>query len=688
MTEHNKVEQPSNHTRGKTPVSIARPTAFWSLLVMCTILFLSLISPQWLWAQATLENPQPNSQPSGLGVISGWACSAEQIIIEIDGVAAQAAYGTSRADTSPICGDANNGFGLLFNWNRLSPGPHTVRALAGSTAFAEVKVTVAHFGTEFLAGVSGEFMVDNFPQEGQHVTLVWQENLQNFVIKGTTASSGGNRGGDRRRLENPPPGSFQSGVSIISGWACEATQITLEIDGVQTPAAYGTSREDTRSTCGDANNGFGLLYNWNRLSNGPHTVRALADGQDFATAIVNVTTLGAEFLTGVGRNERLTNFPQLGTDTIVAWQQNLQNFAIARVDTVGPNLNAMDAAGDSITKAFNAQSAALCPYDDQEFLNWATSDTHGTEFCSAGREGVFSQAERVECRKGANLVLAAPNSADSGAQMLKDFVEQATQIKAFLSAQPAPRYTTVWLGHNDVCAGDIDKVRSSCERGSDQDPNNHCRTTPAAFEREFRKGLDMLITVPDLKIGVASLVRVSQLCNHEDKKPCIFGSLLESCEDVWETTSLGGPVWGLDHGICGSLTKNCSDQRIIDAYETATAYHDILANVTAEYASISEGEASNVLVIGGHGVGGATKAVGVLLAFSDAPWVYKFKSAELSCCDCFHPSIAGQHNASRILFDGFTCSSIDVCCADAGHALDNGLCTVEDTSGRFYPGLF
>jgi hypothetical protein len=667
---------------------IERPIAFFSLPATCAILFLTLVSPRLLWAQATLENPQPDSQQSGIGVISGWACEATQIDIEIDGVAIQAAYGTSRNDTSPICGDANNGFGLLFNWSLLSPGPHTVRALVDGEEFAEVKITVAHFGTEFLTGVNEAFIVENFPQAGQQVTLLWQESLQNFVIKGAAESGGGNSGGDRRVLENPQPGSFQSGLGIISGWACEATQIAIEIDGMPTPAAYGTSREDTRKVCGDADNGFGLLFNWNLLENGPHTVRALADGQAFANVTVNVTTLGAEFLTGVGRNERLTNFPHPETDIIVAWQQSLQNFAIARVDTVGSHLNAMDATGDSISKAFNAQSAAICPNDDQEFLNWATSDTHGANFCSAGSDGVFSQAERLECRKGANLVLAAPNSAESGAQMLKDFVEQATKSKTFLSAQPSPRYVTVWLGHNDVCAGDIDKVRSNCDRGSDQDPNNHCRTTPAAFEREFRKGLDILITVPDLKIGVASLVRVSQLCNHEDKKPCIFGGLFQSCEEVWQTTAIGGPVFGLDHGICGSLTKNCSDQRIIDAYEMAKAYHDILANVTAEYASIPEGEASNVLIIGGQVVGGATKAPGVLLDFSDAPWVYKFKSAEVSCCDCFHPSIAGQNTASRILFDGFTCSATDVCCAEAGEALGNGLCTVEDTSGRFFSGLF
>ena len=666
----------------------------YSLSVLSVTIFLSGVvsftTPPLVWAQTTLENPQSGSFHSGIGVISGWACQASRIDIEIDDTLLQAAYGTSREDTRVVCGDANNGFGLLFNWNRLSPGPHTVRALADGSEFAQVTVTVTNLGSEFLTGVSGEFALNNFPQEGNPITLLWQESLQNFVIKGAEGINGSETSGDHRRLlENPQPGSFQSGIGVISGWACEAGQITIEIDGTPVQAAYGTSREDTRAVCGDANNGFGFLFNWNLLSSGPHIVRALADGQEFANVTITVATLGAEFLTGVARNERLLNFPEGGADIIVAWQQSLQNFVITSVDPVGPQINTMDAAGDSITKAFNAQSAPVCPNDDQESLSWSTSDTHGSDFCSAGDDGVFSQAERLECRRGTDLVLANTNSADSRAQMLSDFVEQTTNITTFLSVQPSPGYVTVWLGHNDVCAGTIDKVNSSCPRGTDQDPNNHCRTTPAAFEREFRKGLDILIAVPDVKIGVAALIRISQLCNYEEKESCIFGDRSPSCDELWETAStIGGPVFGLDNGICGSLTSNCSDQRIIDAYETAKAYRDILANVTAAYAQIPAGGTSSVVTIGGQTVGGATKAAGVLLNFSDAPWVYKFQSEEISCCDCFHPSIAGQNTAARILFDGLSCSATDTCCADRGDAVADGLCTGEDTSGRYVAGLF
>jgi hypothetical protein len=55
-------------------------------------------------------------------------------------------------------------------------------------------------------------------------------------------------------LENPASGSFQSGISFISGWKCQAGSLTASIDGGgQVPLAYGIPRTDTQSVCGDTN---------------------------------------------------------------------------------------------------------------------------------------------------------------------------------------------------------------------------------------------------------------------------------------------------------------------------------------------------------------------------------------------------------------------------------------------------
>ena len=81
-----------------------------------------------------LENPGDRSSQSGVGIISGWVCEAEKVDIHIhtpqgNTLAFEAAYGTERSDTDYFCGDTDNGFSLLFNWNQLGDGEYTVVAL-------------------------------------------------------------------------------------------------------------------------------------------------------------------------------------------------------------------------------------------------------------------------------------------------------------------------------------------------------------------------------------------------------------------------------------------------------------------------------------------------------------------------------------------------------------------------------
>ena len=140
-----------------------------------------------------LENPGPNSYQSGIGVISGWACDADKIEIEFQHGTTRtvttfiAGYGTSRSDMMGVCeDDGNNGFGLLFNWNLPGDGEHTMRALADGEEFARRTFTVSTLNSEeFARGLSGGFVLPNFPHTGQETTIRWEENLQNFMITGT-----------------------------------------------------------------------------------------------------------------------------------------------------------------------------------------------------------------------------------------------------------------------------------------------------------------------------------------------------------------------------------------------------------------------------------------------------------------------------------------------------------------------
>ncbi len=226
-------------------------------------------------------------------------------------------------------GDTDNGFGLLYNWNLLGDGVHTVVAYADGVEFASTTVIVTTLGEAFLRGVSDSYTLSDFPDPGTTRTLRWQEAQQNFVISAGSSQGGGTSGRPPRVLENPPPGSYQSGIGIISGWVCDAQRVELRFDGGSPQeAAYGTPRGDTRQVCDDTDNGFGLLYNWNLLGDGSHTVVAYADGVEFARVDVTVTTLGAEFRRGFRGREIVTDFPEVGTDTRLRWQEAQQNFVI------------------------------------------------------------------------------------------------------------------------------------------------------------------------------------------------------------------------------------------------------------------------------------------------------------------------------------------------------------------------
>ena len=282
-----------------------------------------------------LENPGPDSFQSGVGVLSGWVCGAAVVEIELNGVPQGAAYGTERVDTADVCGDTDNGFGLLFNWNLLGDGAHEVVAYVDDVELGRATVTVTTLGEEFVRGVTGACTVPDFPSPGERVSLVWQQSQQNFVLADGMAPSGANRSGTPGvgYLENPGPDSFQSGVGVLSGWVCAAETVTLAIGEVPPQvAAYGTERLDTQAACGDTDNGFGLLFNWNLLDDGEHAVVAYVDDEELGRATVRVTTLGAEFLRGVEGECAVEDFPLPGETVTLAWQQNQQNFVMTQVE--------------------------------------------------------------------------------------------------------------------------------------------------------------------------------------------------------------------------------------------------------------------------------------------------------------------------------------------------------------------
>ncbi|MCP5425280.1 MAG: endo alpha-1,4 polygalactosaminidase [Gammaproteobacteria bacterium] len=285
-------------------------------------------------AQSFLESPLQGSTESGIGLIRGWVCDADRIDIVIDGQPPRsAAYGAKRGDTATVCGDDDNGFGLTFNWSALADGLHNLIALADGNEFANVDFRVATLGQDFLEGVEGEYTLVDFPVAGRSSMLRWSQAHQNFVFAKAidVPEIADPPRNPRAFLESPSQGSFESGIGLIRGWVCEANVVEIVIDeGPALRAAYGTKRGATTDLCGDDNNGFGLTFNWNALSDGVHRLKALADGVAFADVNFVVTTLGldVDFLEGVSGQYALPDFPSKGNTTTVAWSEPDQNFRI------------------------------------------------------------------------------------------------------------------------------------------------------------------------------------------------------------------------------------------------------------------------------------------------------------------------------------------------------------------------
>ena len=314
----------------------------------------SLTGPYTLVVNFTAGAVELEEFHSGVGLVTGWVCEAEQVELEFDGeTIVTAPYGTDREDTLDACGDRDNGFGLVFNWNRLGDGKHTMRAMADGKEFWSATFRVTTFGVEFLREAQGDYLLPDFPDTGQQTRLVWQEALQNFAIAAASPATESEPQMDDPStesappvlsdligtLENPAPDSFQSGFGLVSGWVCGAERVEIEIDGTDIfEAAYGTDRMDTAEICEDSNSGFGLRLNWNEFGDGEHTLRALADGEEFGRATFTVTTLGETLLTSASGVYDLPDFPEPDTIVTVEWHEASQNFVIIEVQ--GPEASA------------------------------------------------------------------------------------------------------------------------------------------------------------------------------------------------------------------------------------------------------------------------------------------------------------------------------------------------------------
>ena len=177
--------------------------------------------------KTVIETPAPGSTQSGIGVIRGWTCeeSADCWIQDQNGKTAWCptnmgerggangylATSDTRADALPetVCfhptDNSSLGFSVLVNWNLYCVGENRLDCSGPLTitlgdngivtglhvydrfhpVYARNQFRIAHFGEEYLTGVSRRVRVPNFPRQGVTAILEWDESLQNFTLVGT-----------------------------------------------------------------------------------------------------------------------------------------------------------------------------------------------------------------------------------------------------------------------------------------------------------------------------------------------------------------------------------------------------------------------------------------------------------------------------------------------------------------------
>lgn len=156
-----------------------------------------LLAPLAAMADGYLENPQPDSTQSGISIISGWHCTANEIEIKVDGVSiGGTGVGSFRNDTVSVCGHNQSGYAVLYNYNIREPGEHTIQVYADGALLETRKFnTVRSGGVPFLSGKSASVTIANFPENGRTTTVEWSQAKQSFVVVDSTTTNGENETG-------------------------------------------------------------------------------------------------------------------------------------------------------------------------------------------------------------------------------------------------------------------------------------------------------------------------------------------------------------------------------------------------------------------------------------------------------------------------------------------------------------
>ena len=223
--------------------------------------------------------------------------------------------------------------------------------------------------------------------------------LIGLALASLLASMAAGAGAGAAVLESPAAGAVLSGIGFISGWKCNASNITVTIDdGDHLPVAMHQERADLRTAgmCGGTiRHGFIRQINWGYVGDGEHVVMAYDNGVEFGRATFTVGSTGEEFVEGVRRRTVVDGFPAPGERALLEWNESTQHFEIRYV--WGSALTGV--YDQAYWQQYNADRVAGT-YQEAAFLYAEEPDV---DACRAGR---LTQAAKDRALEAMNQIRA------------------------------------------------------------------------------------------------------------------------------------------------------------------------------------------------------------------------------------------------------------------------------------------
>ena len=267
-------------------------------------------------------------------------------------------------------------------------------------------------------------------------------------------------------LESPAKEGLVSGVGFISGWKCDASNITVTIDGGEhLSVAMGQSRGDLRPVCGSINHGFIVQINWGYVGDGEHEAVAYDNGLEFSRSTFTVGSTGEEFLKGAKTTRLLSNFLSRGETTVLEWNESTQHFEIREV------LEDAELGGYDLSywRQYNEDDynfdLGVRPYWEADFLYAAAPDI---DACRAGR---LTQAAKDRALEAMNQIRAL-----HGLEPVQYSLRYDQQVQAAALIQGANRFLNHRPPPSALCyteAGAVGSRASNLHRGGGDNRDWH-----------------------------------------------------------------------------------------------------------------------------------------------------------------------------------------------------------------------